>query len=695
MSAERVTIEYLAENGLRQDEIPFQITEIGHLWEPGSVVATQSARVESRLSLVQSAAGDAATSGLSLAAVSKGPGREIAGCHLDVACFPEFRTIATGVARILFSDQGGVYSCSGALVNTKSGNGTPLFLTASHCIDNEASARSVQANFFYESDTCGGGLRQVEDVLGANYLISETFSRGDYSLIRLLGLPKSSVYFFGITTDEPAIGTKLTGIHHPEGSYKRISFGPRTPDESIGVSDGTGIFVSPADRYYQVDQREGRTEGGSSGSPLLNPKKQLIGILSSGPVFSGSEAEDEVLMCLADKVIDQYGRVSKAWPNLETFINDLRPGRMALPQAGDKFTSKKVKFQWSPGVGVTEFRLLVGKSNGGAEYADVKLPGSESSYTTENLPENGSQIFGRLMSNVDGKWEIADYAYLASSGSPARAARIQSPAVNAQLDSSQVEFKWDEGSNVSEYMLYVGASPGGIEFARANVGKQTSTVVRNLPGNGQNLYARLFSRLSGGWTYSDAIYRAADTQAKTFTLKISNRLAYPVAVLVNERVVMSVLGGSSAEQSVPRTAQVTVEWRLVRPLHPDTRLPLGDNLGATLATVTPADSLSFEIDNAVNGSLYFTPIVSNSTANQSFNVEVNNGTPSRAALGAIAPRTQNAGLGYHRVQLSGSVRAYYGLAGYSGPYVETAGVAARIEDETGIVRIDLSLPAQP
>ena len=129
VSAERVTIEYLAENGLRQDEIPFQIAEIGHLWEPGSVVATQSARIDTRLSLAKAAAGTP-PSGLSLAAVSTGAGREIAGCHLDVACFPEFRSVATGVARILFADQGGVYSCSGALVNTKSGNGTPLFLTA-------------------------------------------------------------------------------------------------------------------------------------------------------------------------------------------------------------------------------------------------------------------------------------------------------------------------------------------------------------------------------------------------------------------------------------------------------------------------------------------------------------------------------------------------------------------------------------
>ena len=59
---------------------------------------------------------------------------------------------------------------------------------------------------------------------------------------------------------------------------------------------------------------------------------------------------------------------------------------------------------------------------------------------------------------------------------------------------------------------------------------------------------------------------------KSFTLKIANHLAYPVAVFVNERSVMSVLGGAVSEQTLPRTGQpVTVEWRLVRPAHPSTR----------------------------------------------------------------------------------------------------------------------------
>ncbi len=687
VSAERVTVEYLAGNGLRQDVAPFRIAEVGHLWEVTSEMVTES--TGGGLSLAAKGPSTAPASALALTAAAGGNGREIAGCHLDVACFPEYRAAATGVARIIFAKKDGLYLCSGALVNTRSGNGTPLFLTANHCIDDEASARSVQANFFYQSESCGGGLRQVENVLGANYLISQTFSKGDYSLIRLLGVPKSEVYFFGLTTEEPAVGTKLTGIHHPAGSYKRISFGPRVPDESIAVSDGTGVYTSPADRYYQVDQRQGRTEGGSSGSPLLNAKNQIIGALSSGPIFSANKAEDEVLLCLADEVVDQYGRVSKAWPSLEPFVNDLRAGQMALPQSGDKFISKTVKFQWSPGVGVTSYRLQIGKTKGGGEYADVTLS-NVASYTVENLPEDGSSVYSRLSSLIENKWESSDESYLASSGGGARAARILTPVVNVQLESSRVEFTWDEGSNVSEYMLYVGSTPGGAEFARRNTQKARSAMVENLPGNGQTIFTRLYSRLSGGWTYTDAVFRAVNTQSKTFTLRIANRLAYPVAIFVNERSVMSVRGGQSAEQTLPRTAgEVLVEWRLVRPSHPVTGIALGENLGDTFVPVTPAEALSYEIGNEVKGATYFTPFVSNNSGS-TFYVEMNTGTPARGVVGAIPTGASNVGLGYYRLVSTSTVRGYYGSYGYSGAYVS---VPAAPEADAGILRVNLAVPA--
>jgi hypothetical protein len=166
-----------------------------------------------------------------------------------------------------------------------------------------------------------------------------------------------------------------------------------------------------------------------------------------------------------------------------------------------------------PGSRRNRIPVAAGKKKGGSEFADATLRNA-TSYTVENLTEDGSSVYVQLMSSIDGKWDVAEYSYLASSGSPARAAQILAPSINAQLQSSRVEFKWDEGSNVSEYMLYVGSTPGGIEYARRNAGTQTSAVVENLPGNGQTLYARLYSRVGDGWVYSDAVYRASDTRAK-------------------------------------------------------------------------------------------------------------------------------------------------------------------------------------
>jgi hypothetical protein len=242
-------------------------------------------------------------------------------------------------------------------------------------------------------------------------------------------------------------------------------------------------------------------------------------------------------------------------------------------------------------------------------------------------------------------------------------------------------------------MLYVGTTPGGIEFARANLGQRTSAVVENLPGNGQTVYARLFSRAGEGWIHSDSVYRAADTQAKTFTLRIANQLAYPVSILVNERPVMSVLPGRTSEQNLPRTGQVVVEWRLVRPAHPVTGIALGESLKGALPAVVPADTLSYEINNVVSGAAYFTPVVTNNST-ETFYVEVNPGTPTRAALGTIPPGVANAGLGYYRVQLTGAIRSFYGLYGYTGPYVETTGIAGKLEPGSGVVRVNLATPAQ-
>lgn len=691
ISSDRIVIEYMAASGLRSGEpVPFQIAEAGHLWEATSAAAvTQSVGTDVKLALAPQ--GRASAAAASAVFGSGGAQREIAGCHLDVACYPDFRQAATAVARILFAEAGGLYTCSGALVNTRSGVGTPLFMTADHCISNEAAARSVEASFFYQSESCGGGLKAVESVLGANYLVSESLTRGDYSMIRLLGLPKSQVQFLGITNEEPALNAPLTSIHHPAGSYKRITFGVRAADETVAVLDTAGVIASPADRYYQMLQREGRSEGGSSGSPLLNERKQIIGTLSSGPVFSAIPGEDEVLLCLSDEAIFQYGRLSKAWETLRPFIEDLRPAQMALPRTGDKFAANRVRFQWSPGVGVSEYRLQVGKTRGGSEYADLKVTGQEA--TVENLPEDGSPVYARLLSRLDDKWEVFDYSYLASSGGVTRAAALIAPAVGSVLEGSRVEFKWSEGTGVAEYLLYVGSTPGGVEYARRSMGKATSAIVTNLPGNGQRIFVRIHSRVAGGsWLHSDAIYQAATTQGGSFSLKITNQLAYPVTILVNERAVMSVRAGQYAEQVLPRQGEIVVQWQLVRPTHPASGIPLGVALADGFQPVTPAGELSYEIGTTAKGITYFTPFVTNQSG-RTFFAEVNSGLATGAGAGAIENGTANLGLGYYPLAQQSNVRGYYGSYGYSGASVLVGKLVESVEPGTGIVRVDLSVPA--
>ncbi len=71
-------------------------------------------------------------------------------CHPDVACHSEWSSSAAGVAQIVYEKSGGSFICSGTLLNNRQQDFTPYFLTAAHCLDTDAQARTVTAYWFYE-----------------------------------------------------------------------------------------------------------------------------------------------------------------------------------------------------------------------------------------------------------------------------------------------------------------------------------------------------------------------------------------------------------------------------------------------------------------------------------------------------------------------------------------------------------------
>ncbi len=85
-------------------------------------------------------------------------------------------------------------------------------------------------------------------------------------------------------------------IHHPQGDIKKISIDNDRPE----ISDFNEDYLSNG--FIEIQRWEaGVTENGSSGGPLFNTDKKLIGMLTGG-----------VATC-ANPVRDYFSRFDLSW----------------------------------------------------------------------------------------------------------------------------------------------------------------------------------------------------------------------------------------------------------------------------------------------------------------------------------------------------------------------------------------------
>jgi hypothetical protein len=305
LASEVVTLEYEpAPEGAAGPTLPFVVRAISH----------QAAAAERPLDLVAPV-----------------PDSSQAGtadyCQLDPNCYPEWRDTMRSVAQIAYEENGNRYLCSGALVATRDNSRRPYLLTAGHCIHDEAAARSLEVYWSYQTAACHadppGKRESGPSSLGASYIASATLDQGDYSLVLLRDTPASALFATWDMSDPPQ-GTSLVGIHHPAGSYKRISFGVRSPDTASSVAGQS----APASRFLQVTWQNGRTEPGSSGSPLFSAPGVIVGMLSYGPASAHLSA------CQISPSVDGYGRFSNAYQQLRDWFENL-PAAAVVPSAGE------------------------------------------------------------------------------------------------------------------------------------------------------------------------------------------------------------------------------------------------------------------------------------------------------------------------------------------------------------------------
>ncbi len=352
-------------------------------------------------------------------------------CNVDVVCSQgdPYRDIIRSVA---VYQRSGAFACTGVMVNNTAQNLRPFFLTANHCGVSSGNAASVISYWLYENSTCrppgspasgGPGNGNLSKTLsGATFRASSPAS--DFTLIEFNSAPLTDRRVFWAGWDRGGSNpSSAIGIHHPQTDEKRISFENQGLTTTSYLSNG-----SPGDGTHLriIDWDTGTTEPGSSGSPIFNSSKRVVGQLHGGFAACGNDDSD------------WYGRFSSSWTgggtNSSRLSNWLDPGATGAttlngtqqptgnpPAAPSNLTAvpqstTQVLLDWNDNSNnETEFRIEVRPPGG--SFTDIgSVPANSTGAIITNLTPSTTYDFRVRARNGDGNSAYSNTATATTGG---------------------------------------------------------------------------------------------------------------------------------------------------------------------------------------------------------------------------------------------------------------------------------------
>jgi lysyl endopeptidase len=249
-------------------------------------------------------------------------------CNRDVYC-PDVLQYIKEKQAVVDLIVGGTELCTGTMINNANQDKTPYMMTAGHCITSDIDAQQTLVCFNYESPYCGNGKGSlngyVDQTLNGTILKSRSDSL-DFALVELETSPPPEFRPFYAGWNKSASTPATTfAIHHPKGDVKKVSYDQNPP--TIGSFDSDFI----ANAFWLIGRWEaGTTEAGSSGCPLFNEKKLIVGSLTGGTSTCSDPTDD--LFAMFAKQWNHYStsdKQLKAWldPNNTgiTELNSINP----------------------------------------------------------------------------------------------------------------------------------------------------------------------------------------------------------------------------------------------------------------------------------------------------------------------------------------------------------------------------------
>ena len=339
-----------------------------------------------------------------------------------------------------------------------------------------------------------------------------------------------STFFGGNSADGgTAIALNGSGGIWIAGQTTSTNFPVQTPIQATGYSEGNGFVTSMtqavAQKASMLTPAPGSTFTAATVTFTWTNAGASMYWLDVGTAFARADITTGNVGTATSKAVngipvDGSAIYVRLWTNIggtwqgfdytytAATLTTVAKAAMISPVPSSTLSGATVTFSWNNS-GAAMYWLDAGTAFARADITTGNV-GTATSKAVTGIPTNGSTVYVRLWSNINGAWLGYDYTYTAATLISPKAAMI-SPVPSTTLTGSAITFTWNTTS-AGVYWLDVGTALGQANLSTGNLGAATSKTVSSIPLNGSTVYVRLWSYFGGAWQSNDYTYTAAVTE---------------------------------------------------------------------------------------------------------------------------------------------------------------------------------------
>jgi V8-like Glu-specific endopeptidase len=240
-----------------------------------------------------------------------------ASCVVDATCtnVAAANPAKLAVAKMEWISGAFIFTCTGGLLNDNNPTQNNFFLTANHCLSSTKTARNVSFYWRFATSTCNGTcpVNTGWPFVTTGASVVATNRRGDFTLMQLNTAPPAGSVLLG-WTNAPVANTNGAQLHRISNPiFQTQVYSQHNVDTVAGTCTGW-----PRGQSIYSRDITGATDGGSSGSPVVNSSTQVVGQLSGACGFNPSD------VCAggpgeANATVD--GAFAFYYPTVQPFLN--------------------------------------------------------------------------------------------------------------------------------------------------------------------------------------------------------------------------------------------------------------------------------------------------------------------------------------------------------------------------------------